>query len=137
MTEDSEEAIVGAKELERVTCILYPNTFPDGITQDGLILDPVSALLDLGSEVNTMHPAFAERLNLMIKTTNVGVEKIDGTTLMTYGMVIAAFLVIDQADKIRFFEETFLVANVSPDVVLGMLFLTLSGVDVDFSKREL
>ena len=28
-------------------------------------------------------------------------------------------------------------ANISPEVVLGMLFLTLSGADVDFSGREL
>ena len=52
-------------------------------------------------------------------------------------MVVAAFSVTDQADRVRFFEETFLVANVSPDVVLGMLFFTLSGADVDFPKREL
>ena len=28
-------------------------------------------------------------------------------------------------------------ANVSPEIVLGMLFLTLSGADVDFLDREL
>ena len=52
-------------------------------------------------------------------------------------MVIAAFLVTNQADKIRFFEETFLVANISPDVVLEMPFLTLSSANVNFLKREL
>ena len=52
-------------------------------------------------------------------------------------MVVAAFLVVDKANRVRFFEETFLVANVSPEVVLGMPFLTLSGADVDFSGREL
>ena len=49
-------------------------------------------------------------------------------------MVVATFSVTDQADKVRFFEEIFLVANVSLDVVLGMPFLTLSGADVDFPK---
>ena len=43
----------------------------------------------------------------------------------------------DKANRIRFFEETFLVANVSREVVLGMPFLTLSGADIDFSGREL
>ena len=38
---------------------------------------------------------------------------------------------------VRFFEETFLVANVSPEVVFGMPFLTLTGADVDFLGREL
>ena len=37
----------------------------------------------------------------------------------------------------RFFEKTFLVANVSLEVVLGMPFLTLSGTDIDFLGHEL
>ena len=52
-------------------------------------------------------------------------------------MVVAAFSVTNQADRIKFFEEIFLVANVSPDVVLGILFFFLSGADVNFPKREL
>ena len=51
-------------------------------------------------------------------------------------MVIAAFLVKNKANQVRFFEETFLVTNVSLKVVLGMLFFTLSGKDVDFLGRE-
>ena len=138
MIEDREEATLeSAKELERVTCIQYLIAFPGGVTQDGSALGLVSALLDLGSEVNAMHPTFVERLGLVMRTTNVGAQKIDGTTLETYGMVVAASSITDQADRIRLFEETFLVANVSPDVILGMLFLTLSSADVDFSKRKL
>ena len=52
-------------------------------------------------------------------------------------MVVAAFSVVDKANRVRFFEETFLVANVSPEVVFGMPFLTLSNADVDFSSRDL
>ena len=84
-----------------------------------------------------MHPAFAERLGLVMRATNVGAQKIDGTTLEIYGMVVAAFLVTDQANKVRFFEEIFLVANVSPDVVLGMSFFTLSDADINFPKKKL
>ena len=138
VTEDSEEAtLVSAKELERVLCIQYPIAFPGSVTQDGSTLDPVTALLDLGSEVNVMHPAFTEKLGFVVQTTNVGTQKIDRTILETYGMVIAAFSVTDQANRVRFFEKTFLIANVSPDVVFGMPFLTLSGADVDFPKRKL
>ena len=60
-----------------------------------MALDFVLALLDLGSEVNVIHPAFAERLGLVMQTTNVGAQKIDGTTFETYGMVVAAFSVTD------------------------------------------
>ena len=52
-------------------------------------------------------------------------------------MMVVAFSVRDKANQVRFFEETFLVANVSPDVVFGILFLTLSGADVNFLGREL
>lgn len=54
----------------------------------------------------------------------------------TYGMVIAAFSVEDEAGRVCFFEET-LLANVSMNVVLGMPFFTPSNADVRFSDREL
>ena len=44
---------------------------------------------------------------------------------------------VDKANQVRFFEEIFLMANVSPKVVLGIPFLTLSSEDIDFSGREL
>ena len=52
-------------------------------------------------------------------------------------MVVAAFLVTDKANLIRFFEKTFLVDDVSLEVVFGMLFLTPSGVDIDFIDWKL
>ena len=52
-------------------------------------------------------------------------------------MVVAAFSVENKVNQVRFFEETFLVANVSPEIVFRMSFLTLSGANVDFLGREL
>ena len=123
----------GAREeaLERVPCIHYPVQFKD--TDKA----PVQALIDSGSEINAVHPFFVKQLGLSIRPINVGVQKIDGTTLDTHGMVVAAFSVVDKANRVRFFEETFLLANVSPEVVLGMPFLTLSNADVDFLSRDL
>ncbi len=43
----------------------------------------------------------------------------------------------DKDGRERFFEESFLLADVSPDVVLGMPFLTMSNADVDFQTRDL
>ena len=94
-------------------------------------------LIDLGSKVNAIYPTFAKQLGLPIRPTDVGAQEIDGTTLDTYGIVVAAFSVEDKANRVRFSKETFLVANISPELVLGMPFLTLSGVDIDFSGREL
>ena len=124
--------VTGAREeaLERVPCIHYLVQFKD--TDKA----PVQALIDSGSEVNAIHPTFAKQLGLPIQSTDVRIQKINGITLDTHEMVVAAFSVGDKANRVKFFEKTFLVANVSPKVVLGMLFLTLSGADVDFSGRE-
>ena len=75
--------------LARVPCIRYPINFGK---------KSVSALLDSGSEVNVVHLAFAKELGLPIRLTDVGAQKIDGTMLKTYRMVVAAFSVEDKAN---------------------------------------
>ncbi len=52
-------------------------------------------------------------------------------------MVVSTFSVSDKDGRERFFEESFLLADVSPDVVLGMPFLTMNNADVDFQARDL
>ncbi len=52
-------------------------------------------------------------------------------------MVVPTFLVSDKDGRERFFEESFLLADVSPDIVLGMPFLTMSNADVDFQAQDL
>ena len=97
----------------------------------------MSALFDSGNKVNAIHLAFIERLGFMMQSINIGIQKINGTTLKTYEIVIAVFSIIDLADGVRFFEKTFLIANFSLDIVFRMPFFILSGIDIDFSKKEL
>ena len=73
----------------------------------------------------------------MIRKTNVGVQKIDGTTLKIYGIVVSTYFMLDKDTRKRFFEESFLLANVNPDIVLEMFFLILSNVDVNFQAQDL
>ncbi len=115
------------EELKQVPCIRYPVT----------LKNQTKALLDSESKVNAMSQAFAQQLGLKIRKTNVGAPKIDGTTLETYGMVVSTFSVSDKDGRERFFEESFLLADVSPDIVLGMPFLTMSNAEVDFQARDL
>ena len=69
-------SVTGAREeaLERVPCIHYPVQFTD--TDKA----PVQALINSGSEVNAVHPSFAKQLGLSIRLTDVGAQKIDGTS---------------------------------------------------------
>ena len=56
--------------------------------------------------------------------------------LNIYGMVVPAFSIEDQANQVRLFEKIFLMANVRPEIVLRMFFLTLNDVDIDFLRRK-
>ena len=84
-----------------------------------------------------MTPGYASKLGLKVRPTDVGAQKIDGSTLETFGMVLASFQVEDTLGRARFFQETFLLADLSVEVVLGMPFLTLSNADIKFAQKKL
>lgn len=90
------------------------------------------AFLDSDSKVNIIHSNFAKEQGLSVRLIYVEAQKINGTMLNIYKIVVTAFLVTDKMDQVRFFEKTFLVTNVSLEVVHRMLFLTLSIVQIDF-----
>ncbi len=52
-------------------------------------------------------------------------------------MVVSAFFVSDKDGRERFFEESFLLADIKSDIVLGMSFLTMNNIDVNFQARDL
>ena len=84
-----------------------------------------------------MNPDYAWKLGFKIRRTNIGAQKIDGSALETFGMVIADFQVEDKTSRPRFFQETFLVADTKFEVILGMAFLKISNADVSFSEGTL
>ena len=94
------------------------------------------ALFNSGSKVNAIYLTFAKELGLSVRPIDIGAQKIDITILDTYGIVVAAFSVIDKAKQRKLIEETFLIANVSPEIVFGMSFLTLSDANVGFLDRK-
>ncbi len=52
-------------------------------------------------------------------------------------MIVFTFSILDKDIRERFFKESFLLADVKPDVVLRILFITMNNADVDFETREL
>ena len=90
----------------------------------------VQALIGFESEVNAMTPVYTSKLDLKVHPTNLRAQKIDGSILKIFGIVLASFQVKDKLGRARFFQETFLLADISAEVVLGMPFLTLSNANV-------
>ena len=76
----------GSKKVVKIPCIYYPIQFQG---QEGQ--EQVKALLNSNSKINVMNPAFIRKLGLYIQKTNVGAQKIDGSTLGTFKMVITDF----------------------------------------------
>ena len=107
--------------MHRVPCVHYLIRFKK---------KEVQALIDSGSEVNVMTPAYTLKLGLQVYRNDVGAQKIDGSTLQTFRMILANFQVEDKLRKTRFFQKTFLLADISVEIVLGMPFLTFSNANV-------
>ena len=84
-----------------------------------------------------MTPVYAAKLDLKVRKTNIGAQKIDGSTFETFEMVLADFQMEDKLGRAWFFQETFLLANISAEIVLGMPFLTLNNADIQFVEKEL
>ncbi len=117
-----------SEDLQRVLCIWYPVQFQN---------NEVQALIDSGSEVNAMTPTYATKLGLTAWKTSVGAQKIDGLPLETHGMISARFSLQDSIGRVRFFEETFLLADTNMEVTLGMAFLAFINADFQFDVEEL
>ena len=109
--------------LARVLYIQYPIT-----SRKQFLL----ALLDSRGEVNAIYPTFAKELGLPIRLTDIRLQKIDGTIIEIYEIIVAVFAVTDKANQVKFFEKTFPVLNVSPKEVFEIPFLTLSSTNIDF-----
>ena len=52
-------------------------------------------------------------------------------------MIVSTFFVLDQDEKERFFEKSFLLADVKLNIVLRMLFFIMNNADIDFQVWDL
>ena len=101
VTDSRDEEVV----LKKVPYIYYPVRFQKEQRQEGQ--EQIRTLLNSGSKVNAMSPAYAKKLGFKTQKTNVRTQKIDGSALKTFGMVIADCQVEDKGGRPRFFQETF------------------------------
>ena len=67
----------------------------------------------------------------------MGLDWIDGSTFKTFQIVLASFQVEEKLRRARFFQKTFLLADTSVEVVLGMPYLTLNNTDIHFIDKNL
>lgn len=93
-------------------------------------------MINSGRKVNIIIPAYALKLGLKIYHTNIRVLKINSSIFKIFKIVQASILVEDKLKKARFFQKTFLLADISMEVVLDMFFLILSNANIQFAKKK-
>lgn len=82
--------------LECVPCIQYPVRFKKNEFN-------IQILINSSSKVNIMAPAYTVSLGLKIWPSNIRAQKIDCSTLQTFGMVLANFKGDNKLDQSWFF----------------------------------
>ena len=96
VTDATREALK-VRVLDSVPCICYLVQFCKDKVKD------VLALFNSESEINAMTLAYTAYLDLKMRVIDIGVQKIDGSLLANYGMVIAAFQVVGKLGRSWFF----------------------------------
>ena len=92
-------------------------------------------MLDSSSEVNAINPNFVQKLGLKVQKTNIRAQKIDSSALKTLKIVIADFQIENKTGRPRFFQEIFLMIDITFEVILEIFFLKLSNADVLFGEE--
>lgn len=81
--------------------------------------------------MNVIQLCYPKQPDFRIRKTDINSQKIDDICLETFGMIIAILHVEDKAEKSWYFEETFLLTDISMSVALSMSFLILSNVEIN------
>lgn len=128
MTKASKEAdpkISEEFELQQILCIHYLDQFSQFF---------VEALIDSSSMVHIIQASFAKKSGFCIYKTNVKAQKIDSSRRKTYKIIFVLFWVDDIDKKFCYFENFFLLADISMDITFGVFFLNLKNIEVKFNN---
>lgn len=89
----------------------------------------IDTLIEFGSEVNTITSEYIFKLGLKVWLINIRAQKIDRFIFKIFGIVLDSFQIDNKFEKSRFFQKTFLITGTNIEVILKILFLTLSIAD--------
>lgn len=121
------------KELSRIDSIYIKNT--QVLNAKGKS-NAFSALADSGAEVNIINRVTAKKMGLPLLNTNVGLSAIHGDAVKTYGMHYIEFQQEDEKGHVRYFQDTFLAADIDTRMILGMPWLAMANPNIDWAKKS-
>lgn len=79
---------------------------------------------------------YTSKLGFQVYCIDVKTQKIDGSILKTFKIVLVSFQAKYKLRKTRFFQKIFLLTDTSVEMVLEMPFLTFSNANIQFKKKK-
>ncbi len=76
-------------------------------------------------------------MDLNVQKTNIRAWKINDTTLKIDKIIVSTFFILDKDSKTWFFKKSFLLRDISLDVVFEILFLTMNKFNINFQTQNL
>ena len=90
----------------------------------------ILALINSDCKVNAITLIYTAKLGLKVQKTDIDTQKINNTSLETYGMAITAFQIFNKLDQTWFSKEAFLLVDISMKMVFDITYLTFNNADV-------
>lgn len=81
--------------------------------------------------------SYLAKIGFVTQKINVNTQKINGSILLTYGIIIAKFLPQNKLKRLQFFEKTFLLVDTNIEAVFEILFCILNNVTIIFLSQKL
>ena len=81
--------------------------------------------------------AYAKQLGFRTWKIHIKAQKIDRLSLKSYKIVIAGLQVLNKLSQSQFFQETFLLADISMEVLFDILFFIFSNANIQFAQKKL
>lgn len=97
----------------------------------------IKAFLDLSSKINAMTLAFVLKLNFGVYYIDIRAPKIPGYISKTFKIVFASYQVKKKLGHIQYFQKTFLLNDISIEIMLKMTFLVFSSVKIPFVEKKI
>ncbi len=114
------------RDLETVKCINWNNKFNKNNEE-------VLASLDSGSERNSIFQEYKAQLLLKIINASWRLAKINKQKISKQKKIIIGFEITNNVYRTRYFEATFLIADILPLLISDISFLKMKNLDVSWT----
>lgn len=88
------------------------------------------------NKYNVMNFGYNKKLGFKVQKINIRAQKVNSSILKIFEIVSADFQVENKENRPKFFQKTFLIANIKFEVILEILFLKICKADMLLGEEK-